>query len=108
MRLSGPLAVVVAAAVTAPGAACGSGKRPAPVVVAMAGQTAATAKRLTIAAGICDAARQAAGDTHAPPQALLRQAHHRVPLPARGPDDRRRGAPARVPERKQNVEAALP
>ena len=104
MRLSAPLAVVVTAAI-APGAACGSGKTPAPVVVAMAGQTVPTARLLTIAAGICDAARQAGSNIDAARQTFFGQSHDGIHLIARGLDDVDRGASARLLEAKQKVEA---
>ena len=102
MRRSVPLALVLALAVT--GAACGSGSKPDPVVVAMAGQTVATAKLLTIAAGVCDAARQAATDAHAAYQTFFGVSHDGIHLIARGLQDNHRAAAATLLEAKVKVE----
>jgi hypothetical protein len=104
MRLFAPLVVAVATAV-AVGAACGSDKKPAPVVVAMAGQTVATAKLLTIAGGLCDAARQSASNVDAARQTFFGQSHDGLHLIARGLQDGDRDASARLLEAKQKVEA---
>jgi hypothetical protein len=98
-------AAVVVAALAAAGAACGSGRKPAPVVVAMAGQTVATAKLLTIAAGICVAARQAGGDVDAARQTFFGQSHDGIHLIARGLQDVDRDESAALLEAKQKVEA---
>ena len=103
MRRSVPLALVFA--VVGTGAACGSGHKPAPVVVAMAGQTVATAKLLTIAAGVCDAARQAATNVDAARQTFFGQSHDGIHLIARGLQDKDRAASATLLEAKQKVEA---
>jgi len=103
MRRSVPLALVFA--VVGTGAACGSGHKPAPVVVAMAGQTVATAKLLTIAAGVCDAARQAATNVDAARQTFFGQSHDGIHLIARGLQDNDRAASGRLLEAKQKVEA---
>ena len=103
MHRLAPLALAVALAV--PAAACGSGKNPTPVVVAMAGQTVATAKLLTIAAGICDAARQAATSIDTARQTFFGQSHDGIHLIARGLQDKDRDAAATLLETKQKVEA---
>jgi len=103
MHRLAPLVLAVALAV--PAAACGSGKNPTPVVVAMAGQTVATAKLLTIAAGICDAARQAATSIDTARQTFFGQSHDGIHLIARGLQDKDRDAAATLLETKQKVEA---
>jgi hypothetical protein len=106
MRPSSALAAVAAAALTLAGAAgCGSGGKPVPVVVAMAGETVAAGKLLTIASGICDAARQAGGDVSAARQTFFGQSHDGIHLIARGLQDVDRDATARLLEAKQKVEA---
>jgi hypothetical protein len=82
MHRVAPLALAVALA--GAGATCSSGKQPAPVVVAMAGQVVPTSKLLTIAGGICDAARQASTDTHAAYQTFFGQSHDGIHLIAQG------------------------
>jgi hypothetical protein len=107
-RVMRPSALLVAAAVTAAAAlvaGCGSGTKRAPVVVAMAGQTVATAKLLTIAGGICDAARQAPTDVAAARQTFFGQSHDGIHLIARGLQDTDRDASAKLLEAKQKVEA---
>ena len=104
MRLSAPLALAVVAAV-GPGAGCGSGGKPAPAVVAMAGETVATGRLLTIAAGICDAARQAPTDIEAARQTFFGQSHDGIHLIARGLQDKDRAASATLLEAKQKIEA---
>src|SRR6266545_7580689 len=75
MRILSPLAAVVVIAMAVPAAGCGSDDKPAPGVVAMAGQTVTTAKLQTIAAGICDAARQAGRDIDSARAIFFGQAH---------------------------------
>src|SRR5437660_179288 len=87
------------------GAACWSGHQAAPVVVAMAGQTVATAKLQTIAAGVCDAARQAPTDVDAARQTFFGTSHDGIHLIARGLEDKDRAAAATLLETKQKVEA---
>jgi hypothetical protein len=92
-----PSAVVVgllAAAVGSGAAACGSGAKPAPAVVAMAGETVATSKLQTIAGGICDAARQAPGDLNAARQTFFGTSHDGIHLIARGLEEKDRAAAA--------------
>ncbi|HEY4410191.1 MAG TPA: hypothetical protein VGO87_09925 [Acidimicrobiia bacterium] len=101
-----PLVVAgVAAAGLVAGAACGSGHTAAPVVVAMAGETVATSKLQTIAAGICDAARQAPTEVGAARQTFFGTSHDGIHLIARGLEDKDRAAAATLLETKQKVEA---
>jgi hypothetical protein len=104
MRLSALLAVAVLAVVV-PAAACASGRKPAPVVVAMAGETVATTRLVTIAGGICDAAREAPGDISAARQTFFGQSHDGIHLIARGLQEKDRDASATLLEAKQKVEA---
>jgi hypothetical protein len=104
MRLSALLAVAVLAVVV-PAAACASGGKPAPVVVAMAGETVATTRLVTIAGGICDAAREAPGDISAARQTFFGQSHDGIHLIARGLQEKDRDASATLLEAKQKVEA---
>jgi len=104
MRLSVPLARVLAL-VAVLGAGCGSGEKPAPVVVAMAGQTVATTKLLYIAAGVCNAARQAGTNVEAARSTFFGQSHDGIHLIARGLQDIDRDASAKLLETKQKVEA---
>jgi hypothetical protein len=104
MRLAVPLALVVVA-MTVSGAGCGPDKKPAPVVVALAGQTVATAKLLTISTGICDAARQAGSNIDAARQTFFGQSHDGIHLIARGLQDVDRDASGALLEAKQKVEA---
>jgi hypothetical protein len=105
MRIPVPLALAVAAVEIGAGAACGSDHKPAPVVVAMAGQTVATAKLQTIAGGICDAARQATSNVDAARQTFFGVSHDGIHLIARGLQDKHRDASATLLEAKQKVEA---
>jgi hypothetical protein len=102
MRRAVPLVLAVGLAVA--GAACGSGESPTPAVVAMAGQTVPTAKLLTIAAGICDAARQAATSIDTARQTFFGQSHDGIHLIARGLQDKDRAAAATLLEAKVKVE----
>jgi hypothetical protein len=104
MRLSALLAIAVLAAVV-PIAACASGGKPAPVVVAMAGETVPTTRLVTIAGGICDAAREAPGDIGAARQTFFGQSHDGIHLIARGLQEKDRDASATLLEAKQKVEA---
>ena len=105
MRVLPLLAAGVGAALIAAGAACGSGGKPTPEVVALAGQTVATAKLQTIAAGVCDAARQAPADVNAARQTFFGTSHDGIHLIARGLEDKDRAAAATLLEAKQKVEA---
>jgi hypothetical protein len=104
MRLSALLAIAVLSALVS-AAACGSGGKPAPVVVAMAGETVPTTRLVTIAGGICAAARQAAGDIGAARQTFFGQSHDGIHLIARGLQEKDRDASATLLEAKQKVEA---
>ena len=97
--------MALAVALAVPAAACGSGGKPAPVVVAMAGQTVATTKLQTIAGGICDAARQATSGVDAARQTFFGTSHDGIHLIARGLQDKDRDAAATLLETKQKVEA---
>jgi hypothetical protein len=106
MRRSVPLATLVILAVVAGiGAGCGSDDKPAPTVVALAGQTVATEKLLTIGAGICDAAHKAGSDIDGARQTFFAQSHDGLHLIARGLQDIDRAASAALLEAKQKVEA---
>ncbi|HVW31624.1 MAG TPA: hypothetical protein VHL53_03700 [Acidimicrobiia bacterium] len=105
MRPSTLLATVVGFA--ALGAACGSGGsgRP-PVVVALAGQTVATAKLETIAGGVCRAAGEAATSVDTARNTFFGVSHDGLHLIARGlQDDKQIDASAALLEAKQKVEA---
>ncbi len=102
MRRRVPLALIAALAVA--GAACGSGKKPAPAVVAMAGQVVSVSQLQTIAAGICDAARQAATNVDTARQTFFGQSHDGIHLIARGLQDKHRDAAATLLETKVKVE----
>lgn len=104
MRLSALLAIAVLSAMV-PAVACGSGGKPPPVVVAMAGETVPTTRLVTIAGGICDAARQAPGDIDAARQTFFGQSHDGIHLIARGLQEKDRDASATLLEAKQKVEA---
>ena len=97
--------VAGAAAGLVVGVACGSGHPSAPAVVAMAGQTVATPKLQTIAAGVCDAARQAPTAVDAARQTFFGTSHDGIHLIARGLEDKDRAAAATLLETKQKVEA---
>src|SRR2546421_7902108 len=106
MRVPAAVAVGgVAALVGAGAAACGSGHKPAPVVVALAGQTVPTAKLQTIAGGICDAARQAPTSLDTARQTFFGTSHDGIHLIARGLEVKDRAAAATLLESKQKVEA---
>ena len=94
-----------AAAGLGAGAAGGSGHPSAPVVVAMAGETVATAKLQTIAGGVCDAARQAPTDVDAARPTVFGTSHDGIHLIARGLEVKDRPAAATLLETKQKVEA---
>lgn len=74
----------------------------------MAGQVVATSKLLTIAAGVCDAARQAATDTQAAYQTFFGQSHDGIHLIARGLQEKHRDAAATLLEAKVKVEEDFP
>jgi hypothetical protein len=76
----------------------------APASVTMAGQTVTTAKLRAIAAGLCEAARQAAADTSAAEKTFQGKSHDGLHLIARGLQDIDRPASATLLEAKQKVE----
>ncbi|HEV8624914.1 MAG TPA: hypothetical protein VG034_10705 [Acidimicrobiia bacterium] len=77
----------------------------APASVTMAGQTVTTAKLRAIAAGLCEAATQAATDTSAAEKTFQGKSHDGLHLIARGLQDIDRPASATLLEAKQKVEA---
>jgi hypothetical protein len=130
MTRTAALAALAFAAVALAGAACGSDDKSsaathsttvaqvttssaaetttstaAPVSVTMAGQTVTTAKLRAIAAGLCEAATQAATDTSAAEKTFQGKSHDGLHLIARGLQDIDRPASATLLEAKQKVEA---
>ena len=77
----------------------------APTSITMAGQTVTTAKLRAIAAGLCQAATQAATDTSAAEKTFQGKSHDGLHLIARGLQDIDRPASATLLEAKQKVEA---
>jgi hypothetical protein len=77
----------------------------APTSVTMAGQTVTTAKLRAIAAGLCEAAKQAATDTSAAEQTFQGRSHDGLHLIARGLQDIDRPASATLLEAKEKVES---
>ena len=76
----------------------------APASVTMAGQTVTTAKLRAIAAGLCEAAQQAATDLSAAEKTFQGKSHDGLHLIARGLQDIDRPASATLLEAKQKVE----
>ena len=134
MGRTSPLAALAFAAVTLVGAACGSDDpsseaatsttaaevttstvtetttstavtTTAPTSVTMAGQTVTTAKLRAIAAGLCEAATQAATDVSAAEKTFGGKSHDGLHLIARGLQDIDRPASATLLEAKHKVEA---
>lgn len=135
MARTAPLTVLALAALTLVGAACASDDEPsesatsttaapvtsstaaetttstapttttAPASVTMAGQTVTTARLRAIAAGLCEAASQAATDVSAAEKTFSGKAHDGLHLIARGLQDIDRPASATLLEAKQKVEA---
>jgi hypothetical protein len=77
----------------------------APTSVTMAGQTVTTAKLRVIAAGLCEAATQAATDTSAAEKTFQGTSHDGLHLIARGLQDIDRPASATLLEAKEKVES---
>lgn len=77
----------------------------APVSVTMAGQTVTTARLRSIAAGLCEAARQAATDVSAAEKTFSGKAHDGLHLIARGLQEIDRPASATLLEAKEKVES---
>jgi hypothetical protein len=77
----------------------------APTSVTMAGQTVTTAKLRAIAAGLCEAATQAATDVSAAEKTFGGKSHDGLHLIARGLQDIDRPASATLLEAKQKIEA---
>ena len=107
MRHLAPLAAAVVATLSVAGAvaACGSDEKPR-MVVALAGQTVATAKLRAIADGLCGAARQAErNEIDAARQTFFGESHEGLHLIARALQDDDRAAAGALLEAKQRVEA---
>src|SRR2546421_5941276 len=75
-----------------------------PASLTMAGETVTTAKLRAIAAGLCEAATQAATDTSAAEKTFQGKSHDGLHLIARGLQDIDRPASATLLEAKQKVE----
>ena len=125
------LTVLALAALTMVGAACGSDDEPSesatsttaaqvttttaaetttttdPASVTMAGETVTTARLRVIAAGLCEAAQQAATDTSAAAKTFNSKSHDGLHLIARGLQEIDRPASATLLEAKQKVEADI-
>jgi hypothetical protein len=129
-----PLAAFALAALTLVGTACGSDDKPtesatsttvaqvttstlaetttsaaptttAPASVTMAGQTVTTVRLRSIAAGLCEAARQAATDVSAAETTFSSKSHDGLHLIARGLQEIDRPASATLLEAKEKVES---
>jgi hypothetical protein len=129
MARTAPLVALACAALALVGAACGSDDKPsesatsttvaqvtsstaetttstaAPASVTMAGQTVTTARLWAIAAGLCEAASQAATDVSAAEKTFSGKSHDGLHLIARGLQDIDRPASATLLEAKGKVEA---
>jgi hypothetical protein len=133
MARTAPLVALACAALALVGAACGSDDKPsesatsttvaqvtsstaetttstaftttAPASVTMAGQTVTTARLRAIAAGLCEAASQAATDVSAAEKTFSGKSHDGLHLIARGLQDIDRPASATLLEAKGKVEA---
>ena len=129
MARTAPLVALASAALALVGAACGSDDKPsesatstsatqvtsstaetttftaAPASVTMAGQTVTTARLRAIAAGLCEAASQAATDVSAAEKAFSGKSHDGLHLIAKGLQDIDRPASATLLEAKHKVEA---
>ena len=77
----------------------------APVSVTMAGQTVTTARLRAIAAGLCEAAKQAATDVSAAEKTFAGKSHDGLHLIARGLQEIDRPASAALLEAKEKVES---
>lgn len=99
-----PLVAAVLAAALA--AACGTGDNK-PATVAMAGQRVPRDSLLTVAEGLCDAARQAGTDPGAARETFLGRSHTGIHVIAKALQDVDRPAAASLLEAKQKVEADL-
>ena len=135
MARTAPLTVLALAALTLVGAACGSDDEPsesatsttaaqvtsstvetttstastttAPASVTMAGETVSTTRLRVIAAGLCEAAQQAATDISAAAKTFNSKSHDGLHLIARGLQEIDRPASAALLEAKQKVEADI-
>lgn len=79
----------------------------APASVAMAGETVSTTRLRVIAAGLCEATRQAATDTSAAAKSFNSKSHDGLHLIARGLQEIDRPASAALLEAKQKVEGDI-
>jgi hypothetical protein len=79
----------------------------APASVTMAGQTVSTTRLRAIAAGLCEAAQQAATDISAAAKTFNNKSHDGLHTIARGLQDIDRPASATLLEAKQKVEADI-
>ena len=131
MARTAPLTVLALAALTLVGAACGSDDEPsesatsttaaqvttttaaetttttAPASVTMAGETVSTTRLRVIAAGLCEAAQQAATDISAAAKTFNSKSHDGLHLIARGLQEIDRPASAALLEAKQKVEGDI-
>lgn len=132
MARTAPLTVLAFAALTLVGAACGSDDEPsesatsttaaqvttttaaettttttAPASVTMAGETVSTTRLRVIAAGLCEAAQQAATDISAAAKTFNSKSHDGLHLIARGLQEIDRPASATLLEAKQKVEGDI-
>ena len=130
MARTAPLTVLALAALTLVSAACGSGDEPresatsttaaqvttttaaettttAPASVTMAGETVSTTRLRVIAAGLCEAAQQAATDISAAAKTFNSKSHDGLHVIARGLQEIDRPAAATLLEAKQKVEGDI-
>jgi hypothetical protein len=136
MARTAPLTVLALAALTLVGAACASDDEPpesatsttaapvttstaaetttstapattAPASVTMAGETVSTTRLRVIAAGLCEAAQQAATDISAAARTFNSKSHDGLHLIARGLQEIDRPASATLLEAKQKVEGDI-
>ncbi|HKY75653.1 MAG TPA: hypothetical protein VJS45_05920 [Acidimicrobiia bacterium] len=131
MARHAPLTVLAVAALTLVGAACGSDDEPpesatsttaaqvttstaaetttttAPASVTMAGETVSTTRLRAIAAGLCEAAQQAATDISAAAKTFNSKSHDGLHVIARGLQEIDRPAAATLLEAKQKVEGDI-
>lgn len=128
MNRTAPLAALTLAAIVLLGTACGSDDNKsseatssttvapvttvstaatttAPTSVTMAGETVTTARLRAIAAGLCEAATQAATDTSGAEKTFQGKSHDGLHLIARGLQDIDRPASATLLEAKEKVES---
>jgi hypothetical protein len=136
MARTAPRTVLILAALTLVGAGCGSDEEPpesatsttaaqvtsstvaetttssaaattAPASVTMAGETVSTTRLRVIAAGLCEAAQQAATDISAAAKTFNSKSHDGLHVIARGLQEIDRPASATLLEAKQKVEGDI-